>query len=71
MERERRIERSFWTVDSEKDSIVLEEGDDGKARNPRFAGLDCAYGNPRDKPPRMRGNGRKCCKLYSRENGEK
>ncbi|MCU0653106.1 MAG: hypothetical protein MUD10_02495, partial [Candidatus Pacebacteria bacterium] len=25
MERERRIERSFWTVDSEKDSIVLEE----------------------------------------------
>lgn len=40
--------RIFWTLSSEND---LASGDDGKSRYPGFLGQDCAYGDPRDKPP--------------------
>lgn len=62
-ERERDEQRVFWTKTSKKEEDYL----DGncKARHPALLGQDCAYGDPRDKPPEKTGWGH--CP-YSREN---
>ncbi|UMX47980.1 MAG: hypothetical protein L7H18_00330 [Candidatus Nealsonbacteria bacterium DGGOD1a] len=59
-------QRVFWTKTSKKDEDYL--GGSCKARHPVLSGQDCAYGDPRDKPPEKTGWGH--CP-YSRENENK